>query len=32
MYFVIVYWLFRGKVAQPADGYGHWNRAECDVL
>jgi cytochrome d ubiquinol oxidase subunit II len=23
MYFVIVYWLFRGKVPQQADGYGH---------
>jgi cytochrome d ubiquinol oxidase subunit II len=23
MYFVIIHWLFRGKVAQQADGYGH---------
>ena len=23
LYFSIVYWLFRGKVAQHADGYGH---------
>ena len=23
MYFVIVYWLFRGKVPQTAEGYGH---------
>jgi cytochrome d ubiquinol oxidase subunit II len=23
MYFVIIHWLFRGKVAREADGYGH---------
>jgi cytochrome bd-type quinol oxidase subunit 2 len=23
MYFSIVYWLFRGKVSQHAEGYGH---------
>ena len=23
LYFAIVYWLFRGKVAQHADTYGH---------
>ncbi len=23
MYFSIVYWLFRGKVPQDAEGYGH---------
>jgi cytochrome d ubiquinol oxidase subunit II len=23
MYFVVIHWLFRGKVARQADGYGH---------
>jgi len=23
LYFGIVYWLFRGKVSQTAEGYGH---------
>jgi predicted outer membrane lipoprotein len=23
MYFVIIHWLFRGKVTRHADGYGH---------
>jgi cytochrome d ubiquinol oxidase subunit II len=23
MYFSIVYWLFRGKVSEHAEGYGH---------
>jgi cytochrome d ubiquinol oxidase subunit II len=23
VYFAIVYWLFRGKVSQQAEGYGH---------
>jgi cytochrome bd-type quinol oxidase subunit 2 len=23
LYFVIMYWLFRGKVSAEAEGYGH---------